>query len=164
MGNTKKKFEAVAIFSTPDGVRQLLKHIPKKEISMIVGAEIRPQFIEELKSIASNISVPYITQPKQQSKTFTEFLENFDKFRCKSIFSHCYSMLIPKSVLEKVGHLAANIHYALLPLNRGPNPVQWALIKGESETGNSAFNEEEFDAGEIIYNNQYQSSMTRGAH
>jgi len=44
-----------------------------------------------------------------------------------------------------------NIHFSLLPKYRGPAPVQWALLKGDSYTGVSAiFMEEEVDAGDII--------------
>jgi methionyl-tRNA formyltransferase len=44
-----------------------------------------------------------------------------------------------------------NIHFSLLPKYRGPAPVQWALLEGNSYTGvSSIFMKEEVDMGDII--------------
>jgi len=44
-----------------------------------------------------------------------------------------------------------NIHFSLLPKYRGPAPVQWALLEGNSYTGvSSIFMKEKVDVGDII--------------
>ena len=44
-----------------------------------------------------------------------------------------------------------NIHASLLPKYRGPAPIQWAIIKGEKETGVcSMLMEKELDAGNVL--------------
>jgi methionyl-tRNA formyltransferase len=51
--------------------------------------------------------------------------------------------------LARVGMVGA--HASLLPHNRGSAPINWAIIRGESRTGNTIFwLGEEVDAGDII--------------
>jgi len=46
---------------------------------------------------------------------------------------------------------AVNIHGALLPQYRGCNPIQWALINNETETGvTTHYITKDFDVGDII--------------
>lgn len=46
-----------------------------------------------------------------------------------------FGQILPRPVLEipKIG--AVNVHGSLLPRYRGPAPIQWAIIRGEQETG-----------------------------
>ena len=44
-----------------------------------------------------------------------------------------------------------NVHASLLPRYRGPAPIQWALINGETETGvTTMYMAEELDAGDML--------------
>ncbi len=62
-----------------------------------------------------------------------------------------YGELLPPPLLNLPPLGAVNIHPSLLPAYRGPAPIQWTLINGESETGVcSMFMSEEMDAGDII--------------
>jgi len=46
-----------------------------------------------------------------------------------------YGKILPKSVLEAFPRGCVNVHGSLLPAYRGAAPVQWAIIRGERETG-----------------------------
>ena len=46
-----------------------------------------------------------------------------------------YGKLIPQSILDIPKHGTINVHPSLLPLHRGPSPMQWAIREGDSETG-----------------------------
>ncbi|MBI2056252.1 MAG: methionyl-tRNA formyltransferase [Candidatus Sungbacteria bacterium] len=46
-----------------------------------------------------------------------------------------YGKLIPASVVELPRFGAINIHPSLLPHLRGPSPIQYAILRGEAETG-----------------------------
>ncbi len=46
-----------------------------------------------------------------------------------------YGLLLPKVVLEKPQYGCINIHVSLLPRWRGASPIQYAIWKGDSETG-----------------------------
>lgn len=63
-----------------------------------------------------------------------------------------FGLIIPRWVLDIPSMGAINIHPSLLPLYRGPSPIQWALLKGDEETGITLINmNEKMDAGNIIY-------------
>ena len=72
--------------------------------------------------------------------------------------SHCdiiavvaYGKLLPREVLELPPLGCINIHASLLPKYRGAAPIQWAIIKGEKETGvTSMYMAGEIDTGDII--------------
>jgi methionyl-tRNA formyltransferase len=46
-----------------------------------------------------------------------------------------YGQILPKTILEVPKHGCLNVHTSLLPKYRGAAPIQWAILKGESETG-----------------------------
>lgn len=46
-----------------------------------------------------------------------------------------YGQLLPRAVLELAPRGAVNVHGSLLPRYRGAAPVQWAVVRGETETG-----------------------------
>ena len=46
-----------------------------------------------------------------------------------------YGKILPRRVLEAFPRGCINIHGSLLPRYRGAAPIQWALIRGETETG-----------------------------
>jgi methionyl-tRNA formyltransferase len=51
------------------------------------------------------------------------------------IFSFYYRSMLPMSVLRLAGRGAFNMHGSLLPRFRGRAPLNWAILKGETETG-----------------------------
>ena len=46
-----------------------------------------------------------------------------------------FGQILPDRILEIPKKGAINIHGSLLPKYRGPAPIQWALMKGETQTG-----------------------------
>ena len=51
------------------------------------------------------------------------------------MFSFYYRRMLPPEVLALASNGAFNMHGSLLPKYRGRAPVNWAILKGESETG-----------------------------
>jgi len=51
------------------------------------------------------------------------------------IFSFYYRRLLPKEMLDAARIGAYNMHGSLLPKFRGRAPVNWAVLKGETQTG-----------------------------
>lgn len=51
------------------------------------------------------------------------------------LFSFYYRSMIPAAVLDLAPRGALNLHGSLLPRYRGRAPVNWVLVKGETETG-----------------------------
>lgn len=118
------------------GVPALLMRLPEDRVVGIVAASIRPSHVEHLRALASKHGIPFFVQPRRdETEGRKMFLDGLRSLAPDSLICHSYSMIIPKDVLELVDGQAFNVHFALLPKNRGPNPVQWSIIRGEEETG-----------------------------
>ncbi len=46
-----------------------------------------------------------------------------------------YGQILPASLLEAPRLGTLNVHASLLPRHRGPAPVEWAILSGDTETG-----------------------------
>jgi methionyl-tRNA formyltransferase len=46
-----------------------------------------------------------------------------------------YGRILPRAVLDAPAHGCINLHASLLPRYRGAAPIQWAIMRGETETG-----------------------------
>ncbi len=67
------------------------------------------------------------------------------------LFSFYYRSLLPAGLLASARRGALNMHGSLLPKYRGRAPVNWAILKGESETGATLHHMvEQADAGDIV--------------
>src|SRR5438105_6760059 len=67
------------------------------------------------------------------------------------IFSFYYRRMLPPEVLALAKKGAFNMHGSLLPKYRGRAPVNWAVIKGETETGASLhYMSAKPDAGALV--------------
>jgi len=51
------------------------------------------------------------------------------------IFSFYYRRMLPQEILKRGTRGAFNMHGSLLPKYRGRAPVNWAILRGETETG-----------------------------
>ena len=59
--------------------------------------------------------------------------------------------ILPRSVLAIPRRGSVNVHPSLLPKYRGAAPIQWAIIKGETETGITIFQlSPRVDTGDIL--------------
>jgi methionyl-tRNA formyltransferase len=67
------------------------------------------------------------------------------------LFSFYYRSLLPAELLRSARRGAFNMHGSLLPRYRGRAPVNWAILKGERETGATLhYMVERADAGDIV--------------
>lgn len=62
-----------------------------------------------------------------------------------------YGQLLPESILALPPHGCVNLHPSLLPKYRGPAPIPWAIMNGETVTGVTIMQiEARMDAGPIL--------------
>jgi methionyl-tRNA formyltransferase len=67
------------------------------------------------------------------------------------LFSFYYRALLPAPLLSCARRGALNMHGSLLPKYRGRAPVNWAILRGERETGATLhYMVERADAGDIV--------------
>lgn len=78
-------------------------------------------------------------------------LDAVSAFEPDLIFVADYRYLLPKELLDVVARAAVNLHPSLLPKYRGRAPLNWAILKGETEVGLTAhFIDTEMDRGDIL--------------
>lgn len=153
-------FSKILVFGTEIGIQQVLKSGVSDKIVGIVAPCIRPFEVQKVKEMAKSERIPFFVQPKYSLKErYEEFFFAIKNTDYNSVFSNCYSMIIRPDVLEYCNYNALNIHWSLLPFNRGPNPIQWALIRNEKRTGVTAhFIDDGLDSGDIVFSRQIRIS------
>jgi methionyl-tRNA formyltransferase len=108
--------EVIAVFTQPDrpkGRGNQLAESPVKIAARELGIPVhqpervrRPESFELLKSLAAEIMVVV-----------------------------GYGQIIPQAIIDLPRRGILNVHASLLPKYRGAAPIQWAIAKGETETG-----------------------------
>lgn len=62
-----------------------------------------------------------------------------------------YGKILPQEFLDAPKRGCVNVHFSLLPKYRGAAPVNWAMVKGEEQTGVTTMRiVQELDAGPIL--------------
>ena len=75
-----------------------------------------------------------------------------------------YGRIIPQAIIDLFNPGIINIHPSLLPLYRGPSPIETALINGDSQTGISIMKlTAEMDAGPVYAQEEYALDGTETA-
>lgn len=143
--------QSALLFGDNLGIPLLVKHLPREVICGLVGAEIRPAQHSTLQSLAKTLQVSLFVQPRHTSPDYPAFVETLRQLAPELIIANSYSMLLHPDILAIPPCGAINIHSALLPQYRGSNPIQWALLNNETETGVTMhYMSAEFDSGDII--------------
>ena len=142
----------IVVFGNEFGAPQTLRCLPPDRVAGIVGASIRPRSHPVLRELAARVGCPILIQPKYvEREAFGRFLDSLGSLQPDLLFSNSYAMIVRPEMLRLANGMAVNVHWALLPRNRGPNPVQWAIIRGESETGITLHDMDEgIDTGDIV--------------
>jgi methionyl-tRNA formyltransferase len=101
-----------------------------------------------VKRAAQELGLP-VYQPRRVRDP--EFVETLRKLHPDAIVVAAYGQILPKDVLTAPKFGCINIHASLLPLYRGAAPVNWAIIRGERETGITIMQMDEgMDTGPIL--------------
>jgi len=90
-----------------------------------------------------------VFQPKRVRDT--EAMEQLQTLNPEAIIVAAYGQILPKDILTLPKFGCLNIHASLLPLYRGAAPINWAIIRGERETGITIMQMDEgMDTGAIL--------------
>ncbi len=90
-----------------------------------------------------------IHQPTDLKEAF--FLQTIHSLKPDAAVVVAYGRILPKSLLDLFPKGVFNLHASLLPRYRGAAPIQWAIIRGETETGVTIFQlDEQLDHGPIV--------------
>ncbi|UUX34080.1 methionyl-tRNA formyltransferase [Fundicoccus culcitae] len=106
---------------------------------------LQPTAVKQV-ALDNHIAV-YQPEKLNQSAEMAELLTKEVDF----IVTAAYGQYIPKQLLKLPKYYAVNVHASLLPKYRGAAPIQYAIWKGENETGVSIMEMvAEMDAGGVF--------------
>lgn len=89
-------------------------------------------WFESVAALAERHDIPVIAPDDPHAPAV---LERMHTLRPDFLFSFYYRNMLRKEILDIPSRGAFNMHGSLLPKYRGRVPVNWAIIKGETETG-----------------------------
>lgn len=114
-----KDFEVVAVYSMPDR--------PKGR-----GKALAPT---PVKAFALEHNIPVRTP--SSFKKEPEEIEVLRSFKPDYLAVVAYGLILPQAVLDIPTIAPVNLHASLLPQFRGSSPMQYVLLTGQKETGNT---------------------------
>lgn len=147
----------IVFMGTPDFAVPALKALAesaKHEVSLVVTQPDRPRgrsgkpAPSDVKLCAEQYGIPVFQPEKVREEAAVERLrrENADIFVVAA-----FGQLLPETILEMPRFGCINIHGSLLPAYRGAAPVQWAVLDGQKEAGDTIMQMNEgLDTGDIL--------------
>lgn len=129
----------VAFMGSPDfAVPALQALLEVHEVTLVITQPDKPAGrgkqlkLPPVKVVAEAAGVPVYQPTSARTPELVERLRAADPEVCVVV---AYGKILPSRVLEVAPRGCLNIHGSLLPKYRGAAPIQWALIRGEAETG-----------------------------
>ncbi len=130
----------VALFGSPAFALPTLEALARRHRLLLVVAQPdkragRGMRVSSPPSVqrARDLGIP-VLQPERLRKNGT-FRDRLASLELDVAVTAAYGKILPADLLSVPRHGFLNVHASLLPRYRGAAPVQWALIRGERETG-----------------------------
>ena len=105
------------------------------EVPLVVTHTDNPSeniWFDSVAELAALHDIPIITPDDPNTP---EIVEQIQALKPDFLFSFYYRNMLKKPLLDIPSRGAFNLHGSLLPQYRGRVPINWAIIKGERETG-----------------------------
>lgn len=160
----------IVFMGTPEfAVPSLKKLIEEFNISAVFTQPDRPKgrgkkiSMSPVKEEAIKYNIP-VYQPLK-IKNDIESIEILKKLNPDFIIVVAFGQILPKEVLDIPKYGSVNLHASLLPKYRGAAPINWAIINGEKESGNTTMlMDVGLDTGDMLLRSKYEitEDMTSG--
>ena len=126
-------YDIIGVFTQPDK--------PKGR-----GMEVS---IPPVKELAERYGLPVYQPAKMRDGTALAILQELQP---EILVVVAYGRILPDEMLALPKYGAINVHGSILPKYRGPAPIQWAVLNGDTVTGVSTmYLAHDMDTGDIIY-------------
>ncbi len=100
----------------------------------------------EIASVASKHNIPLLLPDKPSNIS-----EQLKGYGAKIGVLVAYGKIVPQSIIDIFPHGIINIHPSLLPLHRGPTPIESVILEGADKTGVSIMQlSQAMDAGPVF--------------
>ena len=142
-----EKYNVLAVFTQPDR--------PKGRGKKLAFSDVKKA------ALAKDIPV---YQP-EKLKDDKECINMLKEMKPDFIVVVAFGQLLTKEVLDIPKYGCINLHGSILPMYRGAAPIQWAVINGEKESGNTPMlMNEGLDTGDILLQDKVKitEKMTAG--
>lgn len=146
---------SIVFMGTPEFATHALKTLHENNVNIkaVVTAPDKPagrgQKLREsdVKKYADANNLKVLQPTNLKSEDFTDQLKELNA----DLFVVVAFRMLPESVWSIPRKGTINLHASLLPQFRGAAPINWAIMKGQKETGVSTFFiEKEIDTGNVI--------------
>jgi methionyl-tRNA formyltransferase len=105
----------------------------------------------EVKKAAEALGLPLI----EINSFKDDIVKTLPDYRPDIFVVASFGLIVPRWVLDMPLVGPINVHPSLLPLYRGPSPIQWAILSGDEMTGITLIRmNEKMDEGDVIYQEQ----------
>ena len=145
------------------GITKLLDH--GFSIPLVFTHEDNPDenvWFGSVQALCRDKGIPFVTPSNPNTP---EWIGKIGEIKPDYIFSFYYRYMISGDILLIPRYGAYNLHGSLLPKFRGRCPVNWVIIKGETETGVTLHEMEvKPDAGAIVAQRRVEISFDDTAH
>lgn len=164
------KDTTIVFMGTPEfAVPSLKKLIENYNVKAVFTQPDRPKgrgkkiSMSPVKEVAMEKDIA-VYQPLKL-KNDTECIEKLKEINPDFIIVVAFGQILSKEVLQipKIGCI--NLHASLLPKYRGAAPINWAIVNGEKETGNTTmFMDVGLDTGDMLLKSKVKitDTMTAG--
>ena len=146
----------IVFMGTPDFAVPSLEALLKSE-HQVVGVVTQPDrpkgrgqevVFSPVKAVCQREGIPVLQPLKMKDPTFLDALR---QWKPDVIAVTAYGRILPPAILTLPPRGCINVHGSLLPKYRGAGPIQWAVIRGEQQTGiTTMFMAEGMDTGDML--------------
>ena len=146
----------IVFMGTPDFAVPSLEALLKSE-HQVVGVVTQPDrpkgrgqevVFLPVKAVCQREGIPVLQPLKMKDPTFLDALRQWTP---DVIAVTAYGRILPPAILTLPPRGCINVHGSLLPKYRGAGPIQWAVIRGEQQTGiTTMFMAEGMDTGDML--------------
>ena len=135
-------YEVVGVVTVPDRQKGRGLHFEASDVKKFVL-----EYNSSLSPDSKNAPIPILQPEKLRDENF---LSELKSLRADLFIVVAFRML-PECVWQMPPLGTFNLHASLLPKFRGAAPINWAIIKGEKQTGVTTFLiDNKIDTGEIL--------------
>lgn len=146
----------IVFMGTPDFAVPSLEALLKSD-DQVVGVVTQPDrpkgrgqevIPSPVKVVCQREGIPLLQPLKMKDPAFLDALR---EWKPDVIAVTAFGRILPPVILTLPPRGCINVHGSLLPKYRGAGPVQWAIIRGERETGiTTMFMAEGMDTGDML--------------
>ncbi|MDK9705535.1 MAG: methionyl-tRNA formyltransferase [Desulforhopalus sp.] len=139
------EFAAATLRALLTGPDQVVAVVSQPDRAKGRGKKVSPT---PVKMVAEAAGIPVLQPEKIKTEEFRNGLQSYQP---DLIVVAAYGRILPPSILQLAPMGCINVHGSLLPKYRGAAPIQWAVIRSESESGVTIIQMNEgMDTGDML--------------